>query len=166
LARALSSGFSRLAALTASLGTWLIGTIERQIKALAARRREGATRPAERLESTLDPRRLRQAAFVRLRAEHDRLQARIHAMDRNYGSRVPPRGRPDVGEWAQLRKLGRDARRLFEIQEAELLGPAAPKGNGRLPAQQPSRTTLAASVHPSPAGRIAARARGRRQPRP
>ena len=97
-------------------------------------------------------------------SEHDRLQARIHAMDRNYGSRVPPRGRPDVGEWAQLRKLGRDARRLFEIQEAELLGPTALKGNGRLPAQQPSRTTVAASVHPSPAGRIAAR--GRRQPRP
>ena len=165
LARALSSGSSRLAALTTSLGAWLVGTIEGQIKALATRRREGARRPAERLEPSLDPRRLRQAAFVRLRAEHDRLQARIHAMDRNYGSRVPPR-RPDVGEWAQLRKLGRDARRLFEIQEAELLGPAASKGNGRLPGQQPSGTTLAASVHPSPAGRIAARARGRRQPRP
>ena len=166
LVRALSSGSSRLAALTASLGTWLIGMIEGQIKALATRRREGATRPAERLEPSLDPRRLQQAAFVRLRAEHDRLQARIHAMDRNYGSRVEDRGRPDVGEWAQLRKLGRDARRLFEIQEAELLGPAVPTGNGRLPPQQPSRTTLAASVHPSPAGRIAARARGRRQPRP
>ena len=166
LVRALSSGSSRLAALTASLGTWLIGMIEGQIKALATRRREGATRHAERLEPSLDPRRLQQAAFVRLRAEHDRLQARIHAMDRNYGSRVEARGRPDVGEWAQLRKLGRDARRLFEIQEAELLGPAASKGSGRLPAQQPSRTTLAASVHPSPAGRIAARARGRRQPRP
>ena len=166
LVRALSSGSSRLAALTASLGTWLIGMIEGQIKALATRRREGATRHAERLEPSLDPRRLQQAAFVRLRAEHDRLQARIHAMDRNYGSRVEARGRPDVGEWAQLRKLGRDARRLFEIQEAELLGPAVPKGNGRLPPQQPSRTTLAASVHPSPAGRIAARARGRRQPRP
>jgi hypothetical protein len=163
LARALSSGSSP--ALTASLGTWLIGTIEGQIKPLATLWREGTKRPAERLEPSLDPLRLRQAAFVRLRAEHDRLQARIHAMDRNYGSRVPPRGRPDVGEWAQLRKLGRDARRLFEIQEAELLGPTASKGNGRLPAQQPSRTTLAASVHPSPAGRIAARARGRRQPR-
>ena len=42
LARALSSGSSRLAALTASLGTWLIGTIEGQIKALATRRREGS----------------------------------------------------------------------------------------------------------------------------
>ena len=152
LARALSSGSSRLAALTASLGAWLIGTIEGQIKALAMRRREGATSPAERLEPSLDPRRLRQAAFVRLRAEHDRLQARIHAMDRNYGSRVPPRGRPDAGEWAQLRKLGRDARRLFEIQEAEMLGPAVPRGNGRLRAQQPSGTTLAASVRPSSAG--------------
>ena len=152
LARALSSGSSRLAALTASLGTWLIGTIEGQIKALATRRREGSKRPTERLEPSLDPRRLQQAAFVRLRTEHDRLQARIHAMDRNYGSRVGARGRPDVGEWAQLRKLGRDARRLFEIQEADLLGPAASKGNGRLPAQQPSGTALAASVRPSPAG--------------
>jgi hypothetical protein len=164
LARALSSGSFRVAALMASLGAWLFRTIEGQIKTLATRWREGTKRPAERLEPSLDPRRLRQAAFVRLRAEHDRLQARIHAMDRNYGSRVQPRGRPDVGEWAQLRKLGRDARRLFEIQEAELLGPTALKGNGRLPAQQPSRTTVAASVHPSPAGRIAAR--GRRQPRP
>ncbi len=143
LARALSSGSSRLAALTASLGTWLIGTIEGQIKALATRQREGATRPAERLEPSLDPQRLQQAAFVRLRAEHDRLQARIHAMDRNYGSRVEARSRPDVGEWAQLRKLGRDARRLFEIQEAEMRGQAVPRGNGR--------GALAASVRPSPA---------------
>jgi hypothetical protein len=165
LARALSSGSSRLAALK-SLGAWLIGTVEGQIKTLATRWREGTTRPAQRLEPSLDPRRLQQAAFVRLRAEHDRLQARIHAMDRNYGSRVPARGRPDAVEWAQLRKLGRDARRLFEIQEAEMLDPTASKGNGRLPAQQPSRTTLAASIHPSPVGRIAARARGRRQPRP
>ena len=152
LARALSSGSSRLAALTASLGTWLIGTIEGQIKTLAVRQPEGATRPAERLEPTLDPRRLRQAAFVRLRAEHDRLQARIHAMDRNYGARVASRGRPDAGEWAQLRKLGRDARRLFEVQQAEMLGPAVPRGSGRLLAQQPSGTALAASVRPSSAG--------------
>jgi hypothetical protein len=166
LARGLSSGSSRLAALTASQGAWLIGTIEGQIKALATRRREAARRPAERLEPSLDPQRLQQAAFVRLRAEHDRLQARIHAMDRTYGSRVPPRGRPDVGEWAQLRKLGRDAKRLFEIQEAEMRGQAVPRGNGRLLAQQPNKTTLAASLHPSPAAQIAARARWRRQPRP
>jgi hypothetical protein len=166
LARGLSSGSSRLAALTASQGAWLIGTIEGQIKALATRRREAARRPAERLEPSLDPQRLQQAAFVRLRAEHDRLQARIHAVDRTYGSRVPPRGRPDVGEWAQLRKLGRDAKRLFEIQEAEMRGQAVPRGNGRLLAQQPNKTTLAASLHPSPAAQIAARARWRRQPRP
>lgn len=165
LARALSSSSSRLGALLASLGAWLIGTIEGQIKAAATRRPKGSTNPVERLEPSLDPRRLQQAAFVRLRAEHDRLQARIHAMDRNYGSRVEARGRPDAGEWAQLRKLGRDARRLFEIQEAELLGPAVPRGNGGSPPQQPSGA-LAASVHPSPAARIAARARGRRQPRP
>ena len=90
----------------------------------------------------------------------------LDGMDRNYGSRVEARRRPDAAEWAQLRKLGRDAKRLFEIQEAEMRGQAVPRGNGRLLAQQPKKTTLAASVHPSPAAQIAARARGRRQPRP
>ncbi|HSA66441.1 MAG TPA: hypothetical protein VLE24_02120, partial [Methyloceanibacter sp.] len=99
LAGALSFGVSRLATLTVSLGSRLARTIEEQIKSLTTRAREGARAPAERREPTLDPRRLQQAASVRLRAEHDRLQARIHAMDRNYGSRVPPRGRPDAGEW-------------------------------------------------------------------
>jgi hypothetical protein len=165
LARALSSSFSRLATLTVSLGSQVARSIEQQIKTLAARRREAARPPRERREPTLDPRRLQAAAFVRLRAEHDRLQARIHAMDRNYGSRVPPRRRPDVAEWAQLRKLARDARRLFEIQEAELLGPAVPRGNGRSPAQPPDEATLAASLHSSRVGQIAARRRARRQPR-
>ena len=149
LARVSSSGVSLLAGLTANLGGWLIGTIEEQIKAFAARRRDDAPPQAARLEPSLDPRRLQAAAFVRLRTEHDRLQARIHAMDRNYGSRVPARGRPDIGEWAELRKLARDARRLFEIQQAALLGPA--RGNGRLPAQQPGGTP-SASVRPLPAG--------------
>lgn len=165
LARALSFGASRLATLTVSLGGRFARTIEEQIKAIATRRREDARPPAERREPTLDPRRLQAAAFVRLRAEHDRLQARIHAMDRNYGPRLPQRGRPDAQEWAQLRKLGRDARRLFEIQEAEMLGPAVTKRNGRSPAQQPEGATLAASVHSSRVGQIAARGRARRQPR-
>ena len=165
LARALSSGSSRLAALTASLGAWLIGTIEGQIKALAARRREGASVPLKGWSQ----------ASTRGACNRRPSSACAPSMTGSKPAFTPwtgitaresARGRPDVGEWAQLRKLGRDARRLFEIQEAELLGPAASKGNGRLPAQQPSRTTLAASVHPSPAGRIAARARGRRQPRP
>ena len=49
LARALSSGSSRLAALTASLGTWLIATIDGQIKTLAcatAGRRHASRRKA------------------------------------------------------------------------------------------------------------------------
>jgi hypothetical protein len=170
---ALSFGFSRLATLTVSLGSQGARSIEQQIKTLAARRREDARRPLERREPSLDerrepsldPRRLQVAAFVRLRAEHDRLQARIHAMDRNYGSRVPPRRRPDAAEWAQLRNLARDARRLFEIQEAEVLGPGAAKKNGRSPAQPPGEATLAASVHASRVGQIAARRRARRQPR-
>jgi hypothetical protein len=151
LARALTSGCSGLAALTTSLGAWLIGMIEGLIKTFTTLRQEGTKRSAERLEPSLDPRRLRQAAVVRLHAEHDGLQARIHAMDRNYGSRVPARGRPDVGEWAQLRKLGRDARRLFEIQKAEMLGPDVQRGNARLLSQQPSGA-LAASVRPSTGG--------------
>ena len=166
LAQALSFGFSRLAVLTVSLGGWLIGAIEGQIEALATRWRQDATPPAARREPSLDPRRLQAAAFVRLRAEHDRLQARIHAMDQNYGSRVPAPGRPDGGEWAQLRELGRNARRLFEIQEAEMLGPAGSRGAGRSRAQQPNGTTLAASVHPPRAGHAPARAPGRRQRRP
>ena len=165
LARALSLSFSRLTILTVSLGGRVARTIEGQIKTLATRSPKDARPPLERREPSLDPRRLQAAAFVRLRAEHDRLQARIHAMDRNYGSRVPPRRRPDVAEWAQLRKLARDARRLFEIQEAEMLGPAVPKRNGRSPAQQPDEATLAASVHSSRVGQIAARRRARRQPR-
>jgi hypothetical protein len=165
LARALSFGASRLTILTVSLGSRLARTIEEQTKALATRSRKDPHPPLERREPTLDPRRLQAAAFVRLRAEHDRLQARIHAMDRSYGSRVPPRGCPDVAEWAQLRKLARDARRLFEIQEAEMLGPAVPKRNGHSPAQHPDGATLAASVHSSRVGQIAARRRARRQPR-
>jgi hypothetical protein len=135
-----------------SLGAWLIGAIEGQIEALATRWRQDATPSAARREPSLDPRRLQAAAFARLRAEHDRLQARIHAMDQNYGSRVPARGRADGGEWAKLRELGRNARRLFEIQEAQMLGPAGSRGNGRSLAQQPNGTTLAASVHPPRAG--------------
>jgi hypothetical protein len=165
LAWTLSFGLSQLAALTVSLGSWLIGMIEGQIKTLATRWREGATRPAERLEPSLDPRRLQAAAFVRLRAEHDRLQARIHTMDRNYGSRLPQRGRPDAGEWAQLRKLACDARRLFEIQEAEMFDPAISRRNTRSLARQPDGASLAASVHSSRIGQIAARGRSRRQPR-
>jgi hypothetical protein len=165
LGLALSFCFSRLATLTVSLSSQVARSLKQQVKTLATRARKGASPPPERREPSLDPRRLQAAAFVRLRAEHDRLQARIHAMDRNYGSRVPPRRRPDVAEWAQLRKLARDARRLFEIQEAEMLGPAVPKRNGRSPAQQPDGATLAASVHSSRVGQIAATRRARRQPR-
>ena len=121
--------------------------------------RRGESRPSTRAACKRQP-------SSALRAEHDRLQARIHAMDQNYGSRVPAPGRPDGGEWAQLRELGRNARRLFEIQEAEMLGPAGSRGAGRSRAQQPNGTTLAASVHPPRAGHAPARAPGRRQRRP
>ena len=43
--------------------------------------------------------------------------------------------------YARYCKLARDARRLFEIQQAALLGPA--RGNGRLHGQQPGGTPAA-----------------------
>src|SRR5262249_61714964 len=57
IARAVSSGLSRLAALTVSLGAWLIGTIKGQIKTLATRWREGPARPAAALQPSLHPHR-------------------------------------------------------------------------------------------------------------
>jgi hypothetical protein len=73
---------------------------------------------------------LQQAAFIRLRAEHERLQARIHAMDRHYEQRVSHRGRADAREWVELRKLALNARRLFEAQERQVLGATAPRAEG------------------------------------
>jgi hypothetical protein len=75
-----------------------------------------------------------EAAFVRLRADHERLQNRIHALDKFYGRRGANGGRagaaPDK-DWVQLRELARNARRLFEMQERGLLAPAVPRANGR-----------------------------------
>ena len=50
-------------------------------------------------------------------------------MDRHYEQRVSHRGR-DEREWVELRKLALDARRLFEAQERQVLGAAAPRGEG------------------------------------
>jgi hypothetical protein len=103
--------------------------------------------PERKQASELDPSRLQQAAFIRLRAEHERLQARIHAMDRHYEQRVSHRGRADAREWVELRKLALNARRLFEAQERQVLGAAAPIGEGAsrsVPTQEghPPRTHI------------------------
>jgi hypothetical protein len=73
----------------------------------------------------LDLRHLQQAAFVRLRAEHDQLQARIHALDRCYAQRASTGGRRHGAEWAEVRRLALNARRLLEIHESHVLGQAA-----------------------------------------
>ena len=91
------------------------------------RLRPRAKAPERKQVPDLDPSRLQQAAFIRLRAEHDRLQRRIHAMDRHYEQRVSHRGHADAKEWVELRKLALDARRLFEAQERQVLGAAAPR---------------------------------------
>jgi hypothetical protein len=81
----------------------------------------------------LETSRLQQAAFISLRAEHERLQSRIHAMDRHYKQRVSHRGREER-EWVELRTLALNARRLFEAQERQVLGGAASREEGALPA--------------------------------
>jgi hypothetical protein len=108
-------------------------------------RRQARIKPAP----ALDPSRPQQAAFVHLRAEHERLQARIHAMDRRYEQRSSDHRR----EWVELRRLSLNARRMFEVQEQQMLGPAAWGGNGALPPPQVAPAPLPApSVHPLWAG--------------
>jgi hypothetical protein len=77
---------------------------------------------------------LQEAALVRLRGDHERLQSRIDALDKFYGRRGSNGARADGAQdrdWVQLRELARNARRLFEMQERGLLAPAVPQANGR-----------------------------------
>ena len=52
-------------------------------------------------------------------------------MDRHYEQRASHRAHADAKEWVELRKLALDARRLFEAQERQVLGAAAPRGETR-----------------------------------
>ncbi len=140
----LSSGFSQGAILTRSFGLW----IERHIKERAERRQQDRRRPTIRQEPSLDAQRLQDAAYVRLRAEHARLQARIHAMDRHFGSRVSAGGHPDGAEWAELRQLAVNARRLFEVQQAHALQSAAPRGDRELRPSQEHGAGQTKRAHP------------------
>lgn len=82
----------------------------------------------------LDEHRLQEAAFARLRSEHERLQTRIHALDKHYGRRVVSGGQASGAsnqEWVQLRELARNAARLFDMQERHLLDSAVSRGSGR-----------------------------------
>ncbi|MGD0533496.1 MAG: hypothetical protein ABSA62_14850 [Methyloceanibacter sp.] len=82
----------------------------------------------------LDEHRLQEGAFARLRSEHERLQTRIHALDKHYGRRVVSGGQASGAsnqEWVQLRELARNAARLFDMQERHLLDSAVSRGSGR-----------------------------------
>jgi hypothetical protein len=145
LARFLSLGASRLAILTRDVGIKIGRGIERQIVTLSARWQPDSGLPDAR-RANLDPRRLQRAAFVRLRAEHDRLQNRIRTLDQQYTQRAPVGRRSNGTEWADVRRLGLNARRLLEVQEGQLLDPAARDASGtQLP---PQKGRVQAPVHP------------------
>lgn len=148
-----SQGFSRLAAFSGGVGLAAGSGAKLQTSHLMTRMRPRVGAPERNRPVNLDSGRLQQAAFIRLRAEHERLQARIHAMDRHYEQRVSHRGRADAREWVELRKLAQDARRLFESQQRHVLGAAAPR-EGALPsrssAARPLRARHATFETPSP----------------
>jgi|RhiMetdeSRZDD1v2_1073273.scaffolds.fasta_scaffold209188_2 hypothetical protein len=125
-----SLSLSRLATFSGGVGLEASRGAKRQASHLKARLRPRATAPERNQAVDLDAGRLQQAAFIRLRAQHERLQARIHAMDRHYEQRVSHRGRADAREWVELKKLAQDARRLFEAQQRQVLGAAAPREEG------------------------------------
>ena len=131
----LSIGFSQVAVKVRPVGLWLEEIIERQLSQLLVRlgfdnEALDGTRDAIRA-SHRDERRIQEAAFTRLRAEHEGLQNRIHAMDKAYGQRFLRGGRASGAankEWVQLRELARNARRLFEMQERHLLNSSRASG--------------------------------------
>ena len=143
-----SLGLSRLATLSGGVGLDAARGAKRQASHLTTQLRPRARRLERNPAVDLDAGRLQQAAFIRLRGEHERLQARIHAMDRHYEQRVAHRGR-DAREWVELRKLAQDAQRLFEAQQRQVLGAAAPRGEGASPSRQPGeRHAATAHNHP------------------
>jgi hypothetical protein len=127
----LSLDLSRLTATMERVGPKLGGGAKRHASQLLTRPRPKARAPERKPATDLDPSRLQQAALVRLRGEHEQLQARIHAMDRRYEQRHSNPGRADAKEWVELRKLALNAQRLFDAQERQVLGPAQ-EGEGAL----------------------------------
>jgi hypothetical protein len=176
LMRAATSGLSWIGPKVLGLGRWLFAFVALSLSRLTAgigrfgrRLHDGAGRQRSRLVSRprpkakvperkrtpgLDPSRLQQAIFIRLRAEHDRLQARIHAMDHHYQQRASHLGRnADAREWVELRKLALNARRLFETQERQVLGQAQPRGEAASPSLSAGEERpLEPHIHPLQAG--------------
>lgn len=145
----LSLSLPRLAVMARDVSLWLGSLIKEQSARLTTQRGASARAPDTKRAVPLDPHRLQQAAFVRLRAEHDRLQARIHAMDKPRGRRVLA---SDGAEWAQLRQLALNARRLFEVQQRQVLGAPMPSTNGGVHSLQWTGTMRVARAHPLRAG--------------
>jgi len=100
-----------------------------------------------RVAPDLDQRRLLHAAFIRLRAERDQLQARIHALDQKFARRVWSGARSDRAEWAEIRQFAVHARRLLEVQEGHVLGAEASGGH-----RSPNEAVGATPARPLRAG--------------
>jgi hypothetical protein len=177
LARLMWLGLSRGVTRAGAAGMWLKDSIGRAISQAPLRLGvddDARDRMRDALRaSRLHERGLQKAAFVRLRADHVRLQNRIHALDKFYGRRGANGGQagaaPDK-DWVQLRELARNARRLFEMQERGLLATAAPPANGRPGAVKrvvswapidPHKVGQGVDEAPDPIGRAAAPRRER-----
>lgn len=177
LARLMWLGLSRAVTRAGAAGLWLKDSIGRAISQAPLRLGvddDARDRMRDALRaSRLHERGLQKAAFVRLRADHVRLQNRIHALDKFYGRRGANGGQagaaPDK-DWVQLRELARNARRLFEMQTRGLLAPAAPPANGRpgavkrvvsLAPIDPHKVGQGVDEAPDPIGRAAAPRRER-----
>ena len=132
LSASASLRLSRFGAFRGGIGLGVDSGAKRRATHLRTRSRRTIRASQHNQAVDLDPSRLQQAAFISLRAEHERLQARIHAMDRHYEQRIPQHGREEQ-EWVELRKLALNARRLFEAQERQVLGATASRKEGALP---------------------------------
>jgi hypothetical protein len=170
LIKLLTHGFSRAGAKARTLGLRFAEIVKRQVSqlfvllALDDSAREGAGARVD--PDLLDLKRLQDAAFVRLRAEHERLQSRIHAISKLDGQRVVNGGLASgasTQEWVQLRALAQNAARLFETQRIGLLNSALSRAS-----EAPNRLTgptpfggLAETRRPTPKSTPAPSARAR-----
>jgi hypothetical protein len=125
LSQNLSRGASAVGGVGRELGSGAKQQASRLAERLRKRTRAGTLPQKTVAPPPLYPGRLQQAAFIRLRAEHERLQARIHAMDRRYEERRSMQVRETAKDWVELRRLALNAQRLFDVQQEHVAGPNA-----------------------------------------
>ena len=170
LIKLLTHSFSRAGAKARTLGLQFAEVVKRQVSqlfvplALDDSARAGAGARVD--PDLLDLNRLQDAAFVRLRAQHERLQSRIDAISKLDGQRVVNGGLASgasTQEWVQLRALAQNAARLFETQRIGLLNSALSRAS-----EAPNRLTgptpfggLAETRRPTPKSTPAPSARAR-----